>query len=56
MYVMCFYDFVILEMVSADIQLELKNLYHALSELLRHFWTCFPTTTKALEEKVCCHF
>jgi len=40
------------EMVPDEIQQEMKNLYCALSELLRHFWACFPTTTKALEDKV----
>lgn len=40
------------QMVSAEIQLELKQLYNALCELLRHFWACFPATTPALEEKV----
>lgn len=44
--------FCLLEMVSAEIQLELKQLYNALCELLRHFWACFPATTPALEEKV----
>ncbi|XP_013414327.1 general transcription factor IIH subunit 1 [Lingula anatina] len=40
------------QMVPAEIQQELRSLYLALCELLRHFWSCFPTTTKALEEKV----
>jgi len=40
------------EMVPDEIQQEMKNLYCALCELLRHFWACFPTTTKALEDKV----
>jgi len=40
------------EMVPEEIQQEMKNLYCALCELLRHFWACFPTTTKALEDKV----
>jgi len=39
-------------MVPEEIQQEMKNLYCALCELLRHFWACFPTTTKALEDKV----
>jgi len=43
------------EMVPGEIQQEMKNLYCALCELLRHFWACFPTTTKALEDKVCSH-
>ncbi|KAI0213338.1 General transcription factor IIH subunit 1 [Lamellibrachia satsuma] len=39
------------QMVTPDIQLELKHLYNAVCELLRHFWSCFPTTSKSLEEK-----
>lgn len=31
---------------------ELQQLYVALCELLRHFWQCFPVTSKTLEEKV----
>ncbi|GIY10363.1 general transcription factor IIH subunit 1 [Caerostris darwini] len=38
--------------VPVEIQIEMKQLYCALSELLRHFWCCFPTTTPQLEEKV----
>ncbi|XP_054710807.1 general transcription factor IIH subunit 1-like [Uloborus diversus] len=38
--------------VPVEIQNEMKQLYCALSELLRHFWCCFPTTTPQLEEKV----
>ncbi|KFM77565.1 General transcription factor IIH subunit 1, partial [Stegodyphus mimosarum] len=38
--------------VPVEIQNEMKQLYLALSELLRHFWCCFPTTTPQLEEKV----
>lgn len=37
---------------STDIQKEVKRLYAALAELLRHFWACFPVTNKSLEEKV----
>jgi transcription initiation factor TFIIH subunit 1 len=40
------------QMVPADLQQELRNLYCALCELLRHFWACFPTTSKALEDKL----
>ena len=39
-------------MVPADIKAELRNLYCALNELLRHFWACFPTQSKQLEDKV----
>lgn len=38
--------------VPVEIQVEMKQLYCALSELLRHFWCCFPTTSPQLEEKV----
>ncbi|XP_076471070.1 general transcription factor IIH subunit 1-like [Babylonia areolata] len=38
--------------VAGDVQAELKNSYNALCELLRHFWSCFPATTKFLEDKV----
>jgi len=44
------------EMVPDEIQQEMKNLYCALCELLRHYWACFPTTTKALEDKVLTFF
>ena len=45
-------QFLISEIVPSDAQAEAKNLYSALSELLRHFWACFPATTKELEDKV----
>ncbi|XP_063960530.1 general transcription factor IIH subunit 1-like [Lytechinus pictus] len=37
---------------SPEIQKEVKRLYAALAELLRHFWSCFPITNRSLEEKV----
>lgn len=40
------------QLVPADIQSELKHLYTAVGELLRHFWSCFPVNTPFLEEKV----
>ncbi|KAL5006637.1 hypothetical protein ScPMuIL_015443 [Solemya velum] len=40
------------QMVSQHLQEEMKQLYNALLELLRHFWNCFPTSSKFLEEKV----
>ncbi|XP_057183435.1 general transcription factor IIH subunit 1 isoform X1 [Triplophysa rosa] len=40
------------ELVPSDVQSELKHLYTAAGELLRHFWTCFPVNTLFLEEKV----
>ncbi|XP_048342878.1 general transcription factor IIH subunit 1 [Sphaerodactylus townsendi] len=40
------------QMVPNDVQCELKHLYVAVGELLRHFWSCFPVNTPFLEEKV----
>lgn len=40
------------EIVSADLQKELKEIYFATNELLRHFWACFPVTSERLEEKL----
>lgn len=40
------------QMVPSDVQGELKHLYAAAGELLRHFWSCFPVNTPFLEEKV----
>ncbi|OCT82143.1 general transcription factor IIH subunit 1 isoform X1 [Xenopus laevis] len=40
------------QLVPNDIQLELKHLYVAVGELLRHFWSCFPVNSPFLEEKV----
>ena len=34
-----------------SVQQDLKILYGSLSELLRHFWACFPPTTPQLQEK-----
>ncbi|XP_049578072.1 general transcription factor IIH subunit 1 [Syngnathus scovelli] len=42
----------IIQMVPSDIQGELKHLYTAAAELLRHFWSCFPVNTPFLEEKL----
>ncbi|KAK6630220.1 hypothetical protein RUM43_015013 [Polyplax serrata] len=39
------------QLVPKDLEKELKHTYNALCELLRHFWSCFPPTTKTLEEK-----
>lgn len=44
--------FLVAEMVPNDVQSELKHLYVAAGELLRHFWSCFPVNTPFLEEKV----
>lgn len=38
--------------VPTSIEKELRNIYLALSELLRHFWHSFPPTTPELETKV----
>lgn len=40
------------EIVSADLQKELKEIYFATNELLKHFWSCFPVTSDRLEEKL----
>ncbi|XP_051979199.1 general transcription factor IIH subunit 1-like [Xyrauchen texanus] len=40
------------QLVPTDVQSELKHLYTAAGELLRHFWSCFPINTPFLEEKV----
>ncbi|XP_036400000.1 general transcription factor IIH subunit 1 [Megalops cyprinoides] len=40
------------QMVPLDVQAELKHLYMAAGELLRHFWSCFPVNTPFLEEKL----
>ncbi|TRY95995.1 hypothetical protein DNTS_002157 [Danionella cerebrum] len=40
------------QLIPSDIQSELKHLYTAAGELLRHFWSCFPVNTPFLEEKV----
>ncbi|XP_030646126.1 general transcription factor IIH subunit 1 [Chanos chanos] len=40
------------QLVPTDVQTELKHLYTAAGELLRHFWACFPVNTPFLEEKV----
>ena len=40
------------DLVSSSVQAEVKLQYNSLSELLRHFWSCFPVKTQFLEEKV----
>ncbi|TNN87026.1 General transcription factor IIH subunit 1 [Liparis tanakae] len=40
------------QMVPSEVQGELKHLYAAAGELLRHFWSCFPVNTPFMEEKV----
>ncbi|KAB0799219.1 hypothetical protein PPYR_07099 [Photinus pyralis] len=39
------------QLVPSDIEKEVRNLYLSLSELLNHFWKCFPPTTSTLEQK-----
>lgn len=41
----------ILELVPADVEKEVRNLYLALCELLNHFWKCFPPTSTSMEQK-----
>uniref|UniRef100_A0A673A8I2 General transcription factor IIH subunit 1 n=1 Tax=Sphaeramia orbicularis TaxID=375764 RepID=A0A673A8I2_9TELE len=43
------------QMVPPEVQGELKHLYAAAGELLRHFWACFPVNTPFLEEKLTGH-
>ncbi|XP_014670088.1 PREDICTED: general transcription factor IIH subunit 1-like [Priapulus caudatus] len=45
-------DALLNQMVSQPIQKDMKAIYISLCELLRHFYACFPVTSKALEEKV----
>uniref|UniRef100_A0A671WX17 General transcription factor IIH subunit 1 n=2 Tax=Sparus aurata TaxID=8175 RepID=A0A671WX17_SPAAU len=40
------------QMIPTEVQGELKHLYAAAGELLRHFWSCFPVNSPFLEEKV----
>jgi len=38
--------------VPPEVQKELRSVYMAGNELLRHFWSCFPVTNDKLEEKL----
>ena len=38
--------------LSSSQQDDLKQLYSSATELLRHFWSCFPASTPFLQEKV----
>lgn len=40
------------QLVPADIEKDVRNLYLALCELLGHFWKCFPPTTPNAEQKL----
>lgn len=44
------------QLVPVNIETECRNLYLALSELLRHFWSSFPPTTPELETKIVAMF
>ena len=48
MYLLSFF----IDLVPSKLQKELKLQYNSMSELLRHFWSCFPVKTQFLEEKV----
>ncbi|XP_038077293.1 general transcription factor IIH subunit 1-like [Patiria miniata] len=37
---------------NKEVHEELKRLYAALAEILRHFWSCFPVANKSVEEKL----
>ena len=37
---------------SKEVDSELVRHYSAVNELLHHFWSCFPTRTPQLEQKV----
>ncbi|CAK8676549.1 general transcription factor IIH subunit 1-like [Clavelina lepadiformis] len=43
---------IVQRLLSPEQQSELKTLYLSASELLRHFWLCFPANTPLLQEKV----
>uniref|UniRef100_H2Z5J2 BSD domain-containing protein n=1 Tax=Ciona savignyi TaxID=51511 RepID=H2Z5J2_CIOSA len=45
-------DNAIQHILSQPQQDELKQLYASLSELLRHYWACFPANTPFLQDKV----
>jgi len=40
------------QQVSPTTREEIKQMYNAMCELLRHFWSCFPVSSKTLEDKV----
>ena len=40
------------ELIPAEMRDEVRQLYSAVGELLRHYWACYPTTSPALEEKL----
>jgi transcription initiation factor TFIIH subunit 1 len=43
---------VLKDIVPADTQKELRQLYFSGNELLKHFWSCFPITNERFEEKL----
>ncbi|XP_039264627.2 general transcription factor IIH subunit 1-like [Styela clava] len=40
------------QILPGNLRLDLQYLYASASELLRHFWLCFPVNTPFLQEKV----
>ena len=40
------------EQISPELQRELAGVYGSASELLRHFWACFPPRTPTLVAKL----
>ncbi|XP_076256771.1 transcription factor B1 [Rhynchophorus ferrugineus] len=40
------------QLVPADVEKEVRNLYLALCELLAHFWKCFPPTSSQSDQKI----
>lgn len=46
------HEAVLKDTIPLDVQKELRNVYLACNELLRHFWNCFPVTSEKLEEKL----
>lgn len=40
------------QILTENLKIELQHLYASASELLRHFWSCFPVNTSFLQEKV----
>lgn len=43
---------VLKDIISAETQKELRQLYFSGNELLKHFWSCFPITNERFEEKL----
>lgn len=43
---------ILLELISKELEKELRSVYVCTCELLKHFWRSFPPTTPQLEDKV----